>query len=185
MAQLAIQTRSGSGRCAGTAAAIDRGHLARMTFGDRSLERELLELFDRQAAMLIVRMRAGGAAAIATLAHTLKGSASGIGAGGVARAAEAAELAAGRSPAECSLAIDRLAQAVDEARARSSPSCCASTERRTALADGAASPNDYIRGARSANSGAAVSRNRSPCRRSPISIPAAPPARSTPRSARP
>ena len=62
-------------------AAIDRGHLARMTFGDRSLERELLELFDRQAAMLIVRMRAGGAAAVAPLAHTLKGSASGIGAG--------------------------------------------------------------------------------------------------------
>ncbi|MBI3702926.1 MAG: Hpt domain-containing protein [Rhizobiales bacterium] len=98
-------------------AAIDRSQLARMTFGDRSLERELLELFDRQAAMLLVRMRAGGVAAVAPLAHTLKGSASGIGAAGVARAAEAAERAAGAAPSECSAAVDRLAQAVAEARA--------------------------------------------------------------------
>jgi HPt (histidine-containing phosphotransfer) domain-containing protein len=98
-------------------AAIDRGHLARMTFGDRSLEREVLELFDRQAAMLIERMRGGEPATVASLAHTLKGSAAGIGASHVARTADAAEIAAGRTAAECSLAIDRLAQAVDEARA--------------------------------------------------------------------
>ena len=98
-------------------AAIDRGHLTRMTFGDRSLEREVLELFDRQAAMLIERMRGGEPATVATLAHTLKGSAAGIGASHVARTADAAEIAAGRTAAECSLAIDRLAQAVDEARA--------------------------------------------------------------------
>jgi HPt (histidine-containing phosphotransfer) domain-containing protein len=97
-------------------AALDRGHLSRMTFGDRSLEREVLDLFDRQAAILIERMRNGEPAAIATLAHTLKGSAAGIGAGRVARTADATEVAAGRSAAECSLAIDRLAQAVDEAR---------------------------------------------------------------------
>jgi HPt (histidine-containing phosphotransfer) domain-containing protein len=95
-------------------ATIDRDHLARMTFGDRNLERELLELFDRQATMLLVRMRAGAPAAVKPLAHTLKGSASGIGAGGVARAAEAVECAA---PADCSAAVDHLAQAVDEARA--------------------------------------------------------------------
>ena len=97
--------------------AIDRAHLARMTFGDRNLEREVLELFDRQAALLIERMRGGDPAAIATHAHTLKGSAANIGAGAVARDAGAAELAAARSPGECSLAIDRLAQAVDQARA--------------------------------------------------------------------
>jgi len=113
MAQLATDRREQ----AAADAAIDRGQLARMTFGDRSLERELLELFDRQAAMLLVRMRAGGAAAVAPLAHTLKGSASGIGAAGVARAAEAAERAAGAAPSECSAAVDRLALAVDEARA--------------------------------------------------------------------
>lgn len=101
----------------GDGAAIDRGHLTRMTFGDRSLEREVLALFDRQASMLIERMRGGDPAAIATLAHTLKGSAAGIGAGRVARTADAAEIAAGQSAQECSQAIDRLAQAVDEARA--------------------------------------------------------------------
>jgi len=99
------------------AAVIDRGQLERMTYGDRSLEREVLQLFDRQAAMLIVRMRAGGPAAIAPLAHTLKGSASGIGAGRVRLAAEAAEYVTDASPGDCSQAIDRLAQAVDEARA--------------------------------------------------------------------
>jgi HPt (histidine-containing phosphotransfer) domain-containing protein len=101
----------------GTASAIDRGHLARMTFGDRGLEREVLELFDRQAAMLIERMRAGNPAAISSLAHTLKGSAAGIGASHVVIDAQAVEIAASHSASECSKAIDRLAAAVDEARA--------------------------------------------------------------------
>ena len=98
-------------------AAIDRGHLARITFGDRSLEREVLALFDRQAEVLIARMRGVEPAGIATLAHTLKGSAAGIGASRVAQTAGAAEIAAGLSAGECSQAIDRLAVAVDEARA--------------------------------------------------------------------
>ena len=87
-----------------------------MTFGDRSLERELLELFDRQAVILLARMRDNEAAALAGLAHTLKGSAVGIGAAGVAEAAAAAERAAGLPPAERDAAIDRLAAAVDAAR---------------------------------------------------------------------
>ena len=102
---------------AAPAPAIDRGQLARMTFGDRNLEREVLQLFDRQAAILIERMRNGDAAAIGSLAHTLKGSATGIGAQNVARAADVAEFTAGAGAAECSRALDRLAQAVDEARA--------------------------------------------------------------------
>ena len=61
-------------------APIDRSHLSRMTFGDHSLEREVLQLFDRQAELLMERMNASAPAAIATLAHTLKGSAVGIGA---------------------------------------------------------------------------------------------------------
>jgi HPt (histidine-containing phosphotransfer) domain-containing protein len=112
MAELATMTRE-----AESGAAIDRGHLARMTFGDRSLEREVLQLFDRQSAMLIERIRAGSPATIASLAHTLKGSAAGIGAGAVTRSADAAELAAAGPAGECSMAIDRLAKAVDEARA--------------------------------------------------------------------
>jgi HPt (histidine-containing phosphotransfer) domain-containing protein len=95
---------------------LDRAHLARMTFNDRNLEREVLQLFDRQAELLMQRIRSSEPAAIATLAHTLKGSAAGIGAGQVARAAEATELSASRTPRKCSLAIDQLAEAVDEIR---------------------------------------------------------------------
>ena len=101
---------------AGDEPAIDISYLARMTFGDRSLERGLLELFDRQASLLLPRMRASDAPA-ATLAHTLKGSACGIGACNVTRAARPTELAAGGAAAECSAAIDRLAAAIEEARA--------------------------------------------------------------------
>lgn len=96
--------------------AIDRVHLKQMTFGDRSLERELLQLFDRQAELLLARMRASDSATLAALAHTLKGSARVIGASEVARAASAAEQAAGSSPAECAAAIDVLAAAINAAR---------------------------------------------------------------------
>jgi HPt (histidine-containing phosphotransfer) domain-containing protein len=94
--------------------AIDRAHLGRVTYGDLGLERELLELFDRQATLLIARMRDSEAAAFATLAHTLKGSAAGIGATGVAAAAASAEAAA---PAERQDAVARLSAAVERARA--------------------------------------------------------------------
>jgi len=93
---------------------IDLVHLARITLGDRGLEREVLQLFDRQSELLIARMRAAAPAGIATLAHTLKGSARGIGAWRVARAAEAAELAG--SPEALAAALDQLAAAADEAR---------------------------------------------------------------------
>ena len=102
-------------------AVLDRAHLERMTLGNRGLEQEVLELFDRQAELLVIRMRKGGSlgdsAAVSALAHALKGSASGIGAGEVARAAELTERAARASAEECSAAIDRLAAAVDKARA--------------------------------------------------------------------
>ena len=67
--------------------AIDVDHLARMTLGERELEREVLGLFAQQANDLLVRLeklpREGAA-----LAHTLKGSARGIGAFLVAEAAD-------------------------------------------------------------------------------------------------
>jgi len=94
------------------AAAIDRGQLARMTFGDSSLEREVLQLFNRQAGLLLARMQSREAAAVATLAHTLKGSAASIGATDVMLAAAAVEHA---SAAERKAAMDRLAAAIDEA----------------------------------------------------------------------
>jgi hypothetical protein len=96
--------------------AIDRDHLASMTFGDHSLQREILQLFERQAGLLLDRMRDGDPAALAVLAHRLCGSARGIGAWGVARAAEASEHAAGGSPVERDLAMEDLSAAVAEAR---------------------------------------------------------------------
>jgi len=96
---------------------IDLVHLARMTLGDRSLEREVLQLFGRQATLLVARLREGSPDVIAAAAHTLKGSARGIGAGRVAGAAESVEIAAssGRN-SELLSAVDRLVAAADEAR---------------------------------------------------------------------
>src|SRR5215213_7290738 len=77
--------------------AIDLEHLSKMTLAERSLEREVLALFDQQSTMLTGRMRGAAPAVIAASAHTLKGSARGIGAWQVARAAEAVEQAAGNT----------------------------------------------------------------------------------------
>ena len=97
---------------------IDLVHLARMTLGERGLEREVLQLFDRQAGMLVVRMQQGARAGVCAAAHTLKGSARGIGAWRVARAAEAVELAAGgAAELELEAAIARLGAAAAETRA--------------------------------------------------------------------
>jgi HPt (histidine-containing phosphotransfer) domain-containing protein len=94
---------------------IDLVHLARTTLGDRNLEREVLQLFDRQSMLLIARMRTAAPNGVATLAHTLKGSALGIGAWRVARAAEALELAGARD-GEIGSALDCLNAASEEAR---------------------------------------------------------------------
>ena len=117
MAQAAVDMHERAQPEALEMAVLDRDHLARMTFGDRGLEREVLQLFDRQSELLLERMRASESAAIATLAHTLKGSAVGIGAARGARAAAEAELVAQAKPGESSRAIAELAQAVEEARA--------------------------------------------------------------------
>jgi HPt (histidine-containing phosphotransfer) domain-containing protein len=96
---------------------IDVNHLARMTLGDASLEREVLQLYDRQATMLLARMRQAAPAVAAACAHTLKGSSTGIGAWRVARMAEAVELAAAAPiAAGFNAAVGKLAIAVDEAK---------------------------------------------------------------------
>lgn len=94
---------------------IDFAHLFRMTLGDHNLEREVLSLFDRQAELLIGRMAGIEPAAVAALAHTLKGSARGIGAWGVATAAEAVE-SASISPGDVAPAVEALARAAARAR---------------------------------------------------------------------
>ena len=72
---------------------IDETHLERMTLGDRRLEREVLELFVRQTTIMLGRIVGADPAMAAASAHTLKGSARGIGAWRVARAAELVESA--------------------------------------------------------------------------------------------
>ena len=63
MAQLALKDTA----VTATGEPIDRAHLARMTFGEAALERELLELFDRQAGILVARMTISDATTVAAL----------------------------------------------------------------------------------------------------------------------
>ena len=98
--------------------ALDTGHLRRMTLGERSLEIEVLRLFERQASILLARMSDAPPEAIMIFAHTLKGSARGIGAWGVAAAAEAVEGATGGAgPESLADALARLAGSIGEAQA--------------------------------------------------------------------
>jgi HPt (histidine-containing phosphotransfer) domain-containing protein len=105
---------------AGAQPAIDLAHLDRMTFGEENLAREVLRLFDRQADTLLAlaQIKRAGPSLAARLAHTLKGSARGIGAWKVAVTAEEYELAAQEADSE-KLAgnFERLGRAILEARA--------------------------------------------------------------------
>jgi HPt (histidine-containing phosphotransfer) domain-containing protein len=98
--------------------AVDLAHLARMTLGEKALEREVLELFERQADMLLAHMAAEDPRMLGALAHTLAGSASGIGAWKVADAATVLERAAA-VPGTAALdgLIDHLAAVVAEVHA--------------------------------------------------------------------
>jgi HPt (histidine-containing phosphotransfer) domain-containing protein len=75
------------------ASVIDEEHLSRMTLADPSLEREVLQIYVRQSAIMLGRMTSGDPATVAAAAHTLNGSARGIGAWRVAKAAEQLEQA--------------------------------------------------------------------------------------------
>jgi HPt (histidine-containing phosphotransfer) domain-containing protein len=96
--------------------ALDLDHLGRMTHGDRGLEREVLELFDRQAAMMADRLRGATAQVALSCAHTLQGSARGIGAWRLARAAEQVERVAAAEAPDIAAVVAQLLVAVDEAR---------------------------------------------------------------------
>ena len=103
---------------------IDLGFLEAQTFGDRTLERELLALFVRQCRRLVPILAAtGDAEARADAAHTLKGGAAAIGAVRVAALAEEVERTIG-SPGGGSrlpgllLALGAAVAAVEDAIAR-------------------------------------------------------------------
>ena len=120
LADMVIETASDASSDASPAAvagALDQAHLARMTFGDRKLEKEVLDLFERQACMLLGRMQDAAPAVITALAHTLNGSASGIGAWRVAGAAQELErVASGREQGNVAAATARLSAAVSVAQ---------------------------------------------------------------------
>jgi HPt (histidine-containing phosphotransfer) domain-containing protein len=107
---------SGAGEV--SAEVIDLAHLMRMTFGEKRLECEVLEMFDRQAEVLLTRMNSASPKAAADLAHALVGSARGVGAWKVAAAAQRLELAARDSdPIHVVVSRRALASAIAEARA--------------------------------------------------------------------
>ena len=89
--------------------AIDRKHLARQTMGDSALQREILGLFADQIEAMPAAFRDGNAAGRGRLAHTLKGSARGVGAFALAALAEEVEAAPGDAAV-----IERLCAAIGE-----------------------------------------------------------------------
>ena len=109
---------SGAVRADDTQCVLDLVHLSRQTLGDRALETELLELFERQATGALARLTGPAAAsgsAGADIAHMLKGSARAVGAFGVARAAGDLEEALRMGGSSANL-LDVLARSVADAR---------------------------------------------------------------------
>lgn len=93
---------------------VDLVHLSRHTFGDRELEREVLALFLRQSRQCMARLRGEAAAeARRSVAHTIKGSARGIGAWRVAEIAGEVEARADAGPTLAPL-VDELDRAIGD-----------------------------------------------------------------------
>ena len=101
---------------------IDLVYLSRQSLGDRVLEKELLQLFDRQAEQIIARLDSEIGAADRRwrrdLSHTLAGSAKAVGALRVANAASAYEeaLFSSASDRELRILLDEIATEVAAAR---------------------------------------------------------------------
>ena len=98
-------------------APLDLDHLERMTFGEKALEREVLEMFVAQSARLLDAL-AAKPAETAALAHTLKGSARAIGAFKVAGCAAALETAGQGGDAALAALRDAVAEARSAIEAR-------------------------------------------------------------------
>src|SRR5262245_10828768 len=103
-AVLAKPTKQNSTPPAPSEPAIDVAHLGRMTFGERSLEAEVLRLFDRQAGILRARMQAAAPDTVGSFAHTLKCSERGIGARQVTQAGLVAQAGVAGVRVQCAVA---------------------------------------------------------------------------------
>ncbi len=97
---------------------VDLVHLARHTMGNRSLEREVLVLFHAQCEINLRRLKeAADDKAWVDAAHTIKGSAKGIGAWPIAKCAETAEALKGAArETGCSEAVKKLETLTSEAK---------------------------------------------------------------------
>ena len=105
---MAFQMPGGEGCEASRKRPIDLEHLAQQTFGDRDLEAEVLCMFCHQVNSVADRIAGADTATRMTLAHTLKGSARGVGAMVLAGIAERLEAA----PGDARLAASLKAEAV-------------------------------------------------------------------------
>jgi len=107
---------SGSGPAMACQRPIDLVHLSKYTMGDKDLEREVLNLFATQSALYMDRLRqAEDDRAWLEAVHTLKGSATGVGAWRVANyAGEVERLEGDARNAVSDAAIRELGQSVAE-----------------------------------------------------------------------
>jgi HPt (histidine-containing phosphotransfer) domain-containing protein len=100
-------------------AAFDRAHFDRVTGGDCALQAEIKGLFGEQAAAWMAALSDAQAAMSDTktlrdMAHTIKGSAAGIGLPALAAASDAVEIAAKGAP-DLAQKVVLLRGALDEA----------------------------------------------------------------------
>lgn len=94
-------------KCASADNPVDLVHLSRQSLGDRSLENEILRLFHSQSTLYLDRLaNATTADERRFAAHTVVGSARGIGAWKVAEQAKAVEMASSR---KCDISGLRIA----------------------------------------------------------------------------
>ncbi len=95
---------------------IDLVHLSKFTMGDKDLEREVLNLFATQSTLYLDRLRAAeDDRSWLEAVHTLRGSATGVGAWRVASYAGEVERLEGEDrSAVCGAAIEELSQSVAE-----------------------------------------------------------------------
>lgn len=106
-------TGAGDGRDDPGRMPVDLDHLDRHTFGDLTLKRDVLTLFVRHSEDQVARLRrAGSSRERRELAHSIVGSARGIGAFPVAELARAIEL----DPDGDDGRMDALEAAADAAR---------------------------------------------------------------------
>ena len=103
------------------ATAIDLEHLARYTGGEKSLNAEILRLFDDQVAAMVTELNALLASRDSRrwreVTHTIKGAARGVGAFGMGEAAAKAEPVNPADAPQAQAAIQKLEREAQTVRA--------------------------------------------------------------------